>query len=571
MFSNKENINILTALLMAHGVEDAVVCPGSRNAPIVHNLNECGAIRCRPVTDERSAGFYALGLAQATGRPVVVCVTSGTALLNLAPAVAEACFLNVPVVVVSADRPAAWIGQLDGQILPQPDALGRFVRKAVSLPEPKDNIERWFCNRMINEAMLAARYRGGAPVHINVPVTEPLFAFDCPELPAERVISFHLPDTATDSGVSSVLDLAVCNSMRPMVVIGRTALAAPAVRDAFSSVIERLTVIGEPLNGLSSPVLFDEVMRCAGDNPDYKPDLVIYVGGTIVSKCTRRFLRESGAETWMLSTDCSDIHDPLMNLTNVVECGSMDAVVSMLCHAADAAARVPDGCKADSRRKFWNMWRRALDHAYECTAVYEPQYSQMAVVKYLEEQTDDIGSDVYMHYANSSAVRLANIYASRYVYCNRGVNGIEGSLSAAAGFSLGMPGMTVCVIGDLSFFYDQNALWNNSIGGNFRIVLLNNHGGGIFNRLDGLERSPVAGSLVAASHAADAKGICAQNDIGYMKASGMDEMRIGIVTLLTRHTGRPMLLEVFTDPDEDKKVLDGYYSYHAEEWKRKFL
>ena len=159
MFSNKENINILTALLMAHGVEDAVVCPGSRNAPIVHNLNECGAIRCRPVTDERSAGFYALGLAQATGRPVVVCVTSGTALLNLAPAVAEACFLNVPVVVVSADRPAAWIGQLDGQILPQPDALGRFVRKAVSLPEPKDNIERWFCNRMINEAMLAARYR----------------------------------------------------------------------------------------------------------------------------------------------------------------------------------------------------------------------------------------------------------------------------------------------------------------------------------------------------------------------------------------------------------------------------
>ena len=134
MFSNKENINILTSLLLEYGVSDAVVCPGSRNAPIVHNLSQCQSIKCHPVTDERSAGFYALGIAQATQRPTVVCVTSGTALLNLAPAVAEAYYQHVPLVVVSADRPVQWIDQLDGQTLPQPDALGRFVRKAVSLP-----------------------------------------------------------------------------------------------------------------------------------------------------------------------------------------------------------------------------------------------------------------------------------------------------------------------------------------------------------------------------------------------------------------------------------------------------
>ena len=136
MFSNKDNINILTSLLIEYGVSDAVVCPGSRNAPIVHNLSQCQSIRCHPITDERSAGFYALGIAQATQRPTVVCVTSGTALLNLAPAVAEAYYQHVPLVVVSADRPSQWINQLDGQTLPQPDALGRFVRKAVSLPEP---------------------------------------------------------------------------------------------------------------------------------------------------------------------------------------------------------------------------------------------------------------------------------------------------------------------------------------------------------------------------------------------------------------------------------------------------
>lgn len=154
MYSNKENVNILTSLLVAHGVTHAVVCPGSRNAPIVHNFNECPDMECYPITDERSAGFYALGMTQALGQPVAVCVTSGSALLNLAPAVAEAYYQHRPLVVISADRPQQWIDQLDGQTLPQPDALGRFVRKAVSLPEPSNDEQRWYCNRMVNEALL---------------------------------------------------------------------------------------------------------------------------------------------------------------------------------------------------------------------------------------------------------------------------------------------------------------------------------------------------------------------------------------------------------------------------------
>ena len=181
MYSNKENVNILTALLVRHGVQCAVVCPGSRNSAIVHNLHECPDIQCFPVTDERSAGFYALGMAQALRKPVVVCVTSGTALLNLAPAVAEAYYQHIPLVAVSADRPPQWIDQLDGQTLPQPDALGRFVRKAVSLPEPTDADTRWYCNRLVNEALIAARQGGGGPVHINVPITEPLFEYTVAE------------------------------------------------------------------------------------------------------------------------------------------------------------------------------------------------------------------------------------------------------------------------------------------------------------------------------------------------------------------------------------------------------
>ena len=184
----------------------------------------------------------------------------------------------------------------------------------------------------------------------------------------------------------------------------------------------------------------------------------------------------------------------------------------------------------------------------------------MATVKYFEEQLADLDTEICVHYANSSAIRLACIYAQHYVWCNRGVNGIEGSLSTAAGFSLATHDMTVCVIGDLSFFYDQNALWNTNLRGNLRIILLNNHGGGIFRQLNGLADSPAADDLVMAKHDNTAQGICTQNDIGYLSAKSMDEMQIGIVTLLTRETERPMLLEVFTDSKDDTEAMEQYFT-----------
>lgn len=154
MFSDIEQVNQLTSLLMAYGVRHAVVCPGSRNAPIVHNLAECGVITCHSVTDERSAGFYAIGISEQTSQPVVVCVTSGSALLNVAPAVAEAYYRHIPLIVVSADRPMQWIDQNDGQTLRQSSALAAVVRRHVNLPMPTDDETRWYCNRLICEALI---------------------------------------------------------------------------------------------------------------------------------------------------------------------------------------------------------------------------------------------------------------------------------------------------------------------------------------------------------------------------------------------------------------------------------
>lgn len=593
MFSNKENINILTSLLLEYGVSDAVVCPGSRNAPIVHNLSQCQSIMCHPVTDERSAGFYALGIAQATQRPTVVCVTSGTALLNLAPAVAEAYYQHVPLVVVSADRPVQWIDQLDGQTLPQPDALGRFVRKAVSLPEPHSvslgndegleasgkgalsdgdkrlDEERWMCRRLVNEALHAATCRQPAPVHINVPITEPLFAFDVAELPVAK--RFRQMENVSFLNQQRQLFERFFSADRPMIVIGQMAYGIISP-ETIRSLSQHYVVMAEPLSNLHYQTIhFDEAVRVVesldrNESLQYVPDYIIYIGDTLVSKPTRRWLRSTKATSCVITPDALDIHDPITTLEDIVECPleDVDMLLSSFCDIYDNPEDFEDDedvmAHEDSRNGFHACWQQLLDHCAERAEAYEPGFSQMATVKYFEEQLADLDTDICVHYANSSAVRLACIYAQHYVWCNRGVNGIEGSLSTAAGFSLATDALTVCVIGDLSFFYDQNALWNSNIGGNLRIVLLNNSGGGIFRQLKGLDKSPVATSFVAAQHETTAQGICTQNDIGYISAKDMGEMQIGIVTLLTRETNRPMLLEVFTDVDEDMKAMADYFA-----------
>ena len=492
MYSNKENVNILTSLLVAHGIHHAVVCPGSRNAPIVHNFNECPDIQCYPVTDERSAGFYALGMTQALKEPVVVCVTSGTALLNLYPAVAETYYQHRPLVVVSADRPQQWIDQLDGQTLPQPDALGRFVKKAVSLPEPHDEDTSWYCNRLINEALIERH----APVHINVPITEPLFDFSTPELPEERKIEL-LPADISNVTLSHVCRMFL-QAKRPMLIAG------------------------QPMNAL-----MDEAVAQIGDDEDYVPDFVLYTGGSIVSKRLKRFLRKA-KETWVVNSE-GEVTDTFMNLTHVVQ-GDGEVVADMVRFNLE-----------EMPHPFVQKWEALLTQLRQQIDAKDLPYSQAAVVKYFEQMR---GTNI-VHYANSMAIRLANTYSKTPVYCNRGVNGIEGSLSTAAGFSRVTDDKVFCVIGDLSFFYDQNALWNQNLRGNLRILLLNNGKGGIFDMLPGLENSPARDKYVAAEHHATAEGICQQNHVVYRQAKDMSQMQEGIDWLIATNSERPLLLEVF--------------------------
>ena len=477
MYCDKQNVNTLTALLIAHGVRHAVVCPGSRNAPIVHNLDVCPEIQCYPITDERSAAFYALGLCQATEEPVVVCVTSGTALLNTLPAVAEAMYQHLPLVVVSADRPKQWIGQLTGQTMPQPGALTCFVKRTVDLPEPHNDEEHWYCNRLVNEALIAATQPCQGPVHINVPISEPLYTFSTRTLPSERTIvlssllSVHDSERGSSASTNAVKAAAhdflqqLSKAQRPLIVIGQMKPSDLAKGRIASLTDKHYVVWNEALSGEDGATSLEEMLAMAGDDEDFRPDFILYIGDTLVSKRAKQLLRQAkDATCWEVNAD-GTVHDPMMNLRGIVQARPDDVLAAIT---------------TEGPHEWFDRWEALRWKAEDHRRTFVPPYSNLLAVKLLEEQLSHTAEGYALHYANSTPVRLGCLYAREHIYCNRGINGIEGSLSTAAGCSLATDAPVYCVIGDLSFFYDQNALWNTNLRQNLRILLLNNSGGEIF-------------------------------------------------------------------------------------------
>ena len=297
MYSDKKNILQLVALLKAHEIRNIVLCPGSRNTPIIHTIANHPFFSCHAVTDERSAGFFALGLALCTGKPAAVCCTSGTALLNLHPAVAEAYYQQIPLVVISADRPGAWIGQMDGQTLPQPQVFGSLSKCSVNLPEIKTDEDEWYCNRLINEALLELTHHGKGPVHINVPISEPLFQFTTEELPEVRVITRYQGLNIYDRQYNDLIARLNAYPKR-MMLVGQMNLIYLFERKICKLLYKHFAWLTEHTGNQTIPGIpvknFDAIIYSLPEEEQLKliPDLLITYGGHIVSKrlfCSTRW------------------------------------------------------------------------------------------------------------------------------------------------------------------------------------------------------------------------------------------------------------------------------------------
>lgn len=549
MYTDKKNILQLVALLKAHRIQKIVLCPGSRNIPIVQTLVNIPEFTCYPVTDERSAGFFALGLALNGGSPAAICCTSGTALLNIHPAVAEAFYQQVPLVVISADRPAAWIGQMDGQTLPQPGVFGSLVKKSVNLPEVQSEEDEWYCNRLINEALMELDHHGKGPVHINVPISEPFFKLPVTELPEARVITRYQGLNVYDKDYQPLIDR-LNRYQRRMVVVGQMNLIYLFDKKYtkmlykhfawFTENISNQTIPGMPIRNI-------EPLLCSMDfeaQQKMRPELLITYGGHIISKRLKKFLRRHPpVEHWHVAAD-GQVADLFGSLTTVIEMDPFEFL--------EKIAPMMDNRTPEYPRTWENLSKNIPQAVFP--------YSEMSAIGKIIHH---LPSSCSLHLANSSTVRYAQLFPlpkDVEVLSNRGTNGIEGSLSTALGYATASDKLNFIFIGDLSFFYDMNALWNANYGSNVRILLLNNAGGEIFHALPGLEMQDNSRRFITAIHRTSARAWAEDRGFRYLSAHNEDELnQAAEIFTQPSITPQPLLLEVFTEKDQDIEHLKTYY------------
>ncbi|MBQ0049786.1 MAG: 2-succinyl-5-enolpyruvyl-6-hydroxy-3-cyclohexene-1-carboxylic-acid synthase [Bacteroidales bacterium] len=514
MISNKRPIQQLTRLLLAHGIEQAVLCPGSRNAPINYSLSQ--HLNCHAITDERCAGFFALGLSRSTHKPVCVVVTSGSALVNLHPAVCEAYYQQVPLIVVSADRPRQWIGQMDGQTMPQPGVFGSMVKCSVDLDEQNAP----FNNRLINEALLEAWHRTKGPVHINLPLSEPLYEFQDKRLPEERVIS-------RTEGLYEAQEAALSTLFhrfnRPLIIIGQS-----EERIHLSDLTKRVTILAEHLANCPDALLLndDSMDQLEALDADKSPDLVVTLGGHIINKRLKQWLRKLAQQTH--SSQPSSEGVPRLQHWHVSADGAIADLFGCLTRVVEAPLclflRFLSSATQEATHHRLLLSEQPCGEATVVLRSAMPTLDEQAVallIRHLPAQS-------VLHLANSSSVRLAQRFAlppDTDVCCNRGINGIEGCLSTAVGAAIATPLRAhFIVIGDLAFHYDINALWNDQLPANLHILLLNNHGGRIFDTLPVPKEDKAQRFIAGNAHPFRADSLCQHFGMRHFYSSSSNEL-----------------------------------------------
>ena len=556
-------------LCLKKGINQVVISPGSRNAPLTISFTKQSEIKAYSVVDERCAAFFALGLAQQKQSPVALVCTSGSALLNYYPAIAEAFYSDIPLVVISADRPAERIDIGDGQTIRQKNVFENHIAYSANLyseivaTQTSDDLvlaqkiveSRRHNEQEINRALNTA-IENKAPVHINVPFYEPLYEVTVHQakLPIEIVPKSKV--NKIDNAELKEYAKSWNTAGKKMVVIG--VLPPGAIAQKYLDFLGGRTdviVFTEKTSNVHHPNFFTRIDNVIGALTDVefenlKPDLLVTIGGMVVSKKIKSFLRQyQPKQHWHI--DPKKAYDTYFCLNRHFE---------------------------TPVNHFFNHF---IDLTIEVESQYLPQWLEIRTRKdelhlsYLEKMPwcdfkafdciiKSLPHDSILQIGNSSAIRylqLFDINKTLEVYCNRGTSGIDGSTSTAVGFAVNAIKQTFFITGDLSFFYDSNALWNAYVPNNFRVLLINNSGGGIFRILPNKDKGTQDfETYFETTHQLTAAHLCAMYNWKYVAIFSAKDYKTQS-ELLTLTSDRPVLFEIFTPREVNDKVLLEYFKF----------
>lgn len=549
IYTDKELAQLTIVYCKAYAVEHVVISPGSRNAPLIVGFVNDSNFKTYTVVDERSAAFFGLGIAQQTGKPVALVCTSGSALLNYYPAIAEAYYSNIPLVVISADRPKHLIDIGDGQTIRQENVFSNHILYSANLTEgsayDKTNIS------LLTEALTIATELQG-PVHINAPFDEPLYnttdrlKVSIPENPVKRPasIDFDIDRFAVAwNGASKKMILLGSN---PPDRFLENQLAVLAQDESVLVLTETTSNVHYPefvsnIDQLIFPLKEDELKK-------FRPELLVTLGGMIVSKKIKQVLRNHQPDQhWHI--DRKTGLDTYHCLTDHIKTTPADFFKELI--------KVTKPVTSDYK-KYWLNLRNLRKSRHKEYAAGIP-FSDFRVFDLLLKS---IPRNSMLQLGNSSVIRYHQLFDSSpslKVFCNRGTSGIDGSTSTAVGAACCTTRQTVFITGDISFFYDSNALWNNYLKTDFRIIVINNGGGGIFRFIPG-PQSTNALSYFEAPHTLNARNLCEMFDISYQVAASEAELK-EVLDGFYQDTGRTKLLEIFTPRELNDKILRDYFKF----------
>ena len=570
-------------LCKAKGIEHIVISPGSRNAPLTIGFTSDSYFKCYSIVDERCAAFFALGIAQQTQRPVALVCTSGSALLNYYPAIAEAFYSDIPLVVLSADRPEHLINVGDGQTINQENVFQNHILFSANLKqdmrdlngfgedeEPailkslENKLERLFGLQQgiqkqnesdINEAINTAIYKKG-PVHINVPFDEPLYEMVDKLSVNPKTEDVVVKSKKIDDRLLNDLVDQWYNATKKMVVVGVN--TPNSIEQKWLDELaedESVIVFTETTSNIHHPDFFpsiDKIIAPLTDKEfkDLQPDILVTFGGMIVSKKIKAFLRQYKPKYhW---------HIDERKANDTFFCLDYHLKTSPNQFFSDFFERVSHVTKSDYH-EFWKSVKkhRSSKHkAYLETIPFSDLKVFGTVLKAIPKHT-------ILQLANSATVRYAQLFSlskTLEIYCNRGTSGIDGSTSTALGFAVVSKKQTTFITGDLSFFYDSNALWNNYIPKSFRIIVINNGGGGIFRILPGQKNTKNFDTFFETKHNLSAKQLCEMYNFEYLSANSSDNLSVGLNGFFEA-SKYPKLLEIFTPSTINDEVLLNYFKF----------
>lgn len=536
-------IRHLAEICAALGVHRAVIAPGSRNTPLTLALTAQPEIACFPVTDERSAGFFALGMAQYSREPVVLVCTSGSAVLNFAPAVVEAYYQHLPLIVITADRPVEWIDQSDGQTIRQPNIFANYIKGSFQLPAEDApgavSAASSFSNRLVAQAIDTALQFPRGPVHLNVPLNEPLYVEMPENTPPPRVLRSLPTEIIPSAETADAFVSSWQKASKRMIVVG-TGYRDESLNKLLNVLADstETLIVAENLSNISGPAIVSTpdlffASLSEDEKSILKPDLLVTIGHSVVSKQLKSYLRSyQPAEHWQLQTELpyADTYRALTHIVPVKGMRLLELVLNVQAHQTsnpviDIHPELPELSVLASSAELLSVeshhYRSLITAVSNRTATRSRAYIQqlpLSDIAVFRDLLPLVPAGWVVQLANSTPVRISQFFETRAdlrYFCNRGTSGIEGSVATAAGsaFASGLP--TLLISGDLSFLYDSNGLWNANFPRNLKIVVLNNEGANIFSMIGDQKVIERCQPFFDASHSVNLEALCKAYGIEY--------------------------------------------------------